>query len=318
MTPRDPILSWPATAHSSGGYPHHDTRNSFDDDLESELEKAGYVENNTFENLPLRVRIVLGFLFLTLALVSFDSAIGGICLGIAFALLVASLVCLVQSLTKLVGGSARKYMRHALNYSGYLNIFIGIAVTFGVQSSTIVTSTLTPLAGLDLITLDQVYPLIIGANVGTTVKALLASWVTGKYNAVRAALVHLFFNIFGIFFFYVIPATRYPILHSAERIGYYSARWPLVALLFLLMVFFVVPGAGFGMVYLYKGNATAVGFGISITAIVGVLVVAIYWWYWRRDGRERWHYFLAVKAEDHRMRMEAVRRARDDDLAYIP
>ncbi|ETV99010.1 hypothetical protein H310_08483 [Aphanomyces invadans] len=246
-----------------------------------------------------------------------DSAIGGICLGIAFALLVFALLSLVHMLTKLVRGSAQKYIRRALNYSGYLNIFIGTAITFCVHSSTVVTSTLTPLAGLDLIALDQAYPLIIGANVGTTMTALLASWVTGKYDAVEVALVHFWFNIFGIFLFYPIPATRYPILHWAERIGYYSARWPLVALLFLLAVFIVIPGIGFGMVYLYKGSATAVAFGITLSAIVVVCFAAFYWWYWRLDGRERWHYFLAVKAEDHRMRMEAVRRAREDDMVFM-
>uniref|UniRef100_A0A4W5LMN7 Solute carrier family 34 member 2a n=1 Tax=Hucho hucho TaxID=62062 RepID=A0A4W5LMN7_9TELE len=153
-----------------------------------------------------------------------------------------SLVSLVYMLQKLFRGSAQKTIRKALDFNGYVNIFLGTLITFCVHSSTVVTSTLTPMAGLGLITLEQVYPIVIGANLGTTVTALLASWVTGSPDAVAIALVHFWFNIWGIFLFYPIPITRKPILDWARRLAFYSARWPMVAGLFLLLLFLIVPG----------------------------------------------------------------------------
>ncbi|KAF0720205.1 Aste57867_474 [Aphanomyces stellatus] len=239
-------------------------------------------------------------------------AIGGLALALGFVLLVCALVSLVAMLTKILRGTAQQYIRRALGYNGYLNVLFGTAITFCVHSSTIVTSTITPMAGLGVITLDQVYPLVIGANVGTTVTALLASWVTGKADAVEIALVHFWFNIFGILLFYPIPITRHPILHWAERIGYYSARWPVVALLFLLTVFVVVPGLGLALAYLYRGGAVAMGFGIALSVVVVLAVAGFYWWYFRLGGQDSWHYFLDRKAEHHRMRMEAMERAREN------
>ncbi|KAF0696314.1 Aste57867_12922 [Aphanomyces stellatus] len=79
---------------------------------------------------------------------------------------------------------------------------------------------------------QKTIPIGIGANLGTTVTALLASWVTGSPDAVAIALVHFWLNVLGIFMFYPIPITRYPILQWARRLTYYSARWPVVAAMF--------------------------------------------------------------------------------------
>lgn len=59
--------------------------------------------------------------------------------------------------------------------TGYLAIFIGALMTFLVQSSSVFTSALTPLVGLGLISLERVYPLTLGSNLGTTTTALIAS-----------------------------------------------------------------------------------------------------------------------------------------------
>ncbi|KAG9400551.1 hypothetical protein AC1031_010765 [Aphanomyces cochlioides] len=242
------------------------------------------------------------------------SAIGGICLTLGFLMLVFSLLSLVHMLSKLLKGTAQKYVRRALDFSGYLNVLLGFAITFCVHSSTIVTSTLTPMAGLGVISLEQAYPLILGANVGTTVTALLASWVTGEYDAVQVALVHFWFNIWGVFLFYPIKVMRYPILHWAERLGHYSARWPIVALLFLFTVFILIPGGGIGLVYLYNGNSVAFGFFVAIISVLVVVILGFYWWYFCMDGRRIWHEFLEDKAEHHRLQLEAVKRGHQEEL----
>ena len=53
-------------------------------------------------------------------------------------------------------------------FTGYLAILLGAGMTILVQSSSIFTSTLTPLVGMGVITLDRMYPLTLGSNIGTT------------------------------------------------------------------------------------------------------------------------------------------------------
>ena len=45
-----------------------------------------------------------------------------------------------------------------------------------VQSSSVVASGLTPLVGLGLVTVERVFPMLLGANIGTTSTAMLAAF----------------------------------------------------------------------------------------------------------------------------------------------
>ncbi|RHY06146.1 hypothetical protein DYB36_011796 [Aphanomyces astaci] len=234
---------------------------------------------------------------------------GAICASIGFCMLVFSLVSLVHMLSKLFRGSAQKAIRRMLNFNPYLNILIGTAITFVVHSSTVVTSTLTPMAGLDLVTLEQVYPIVMGANLGTTVTALLASWVTGSPDAVAMALVHFWFNTWGILLFFPIPITRYPILQWARRLAYYSARWPVVAIVFLLGLFIVAPGLLLGLTYMFSGNTVSFVFGVVLATASVLFVLGFYWWYFKKGGRAKWHAFLEKKAELHRGKQGAIESA---------
>ena len=82
---------------------------------------------------------------------------------------------------------------------GYWNLLVGAVATIMVQSSSIFTSTLTPMVGIGLVEVETVYPLFLGSNIGTTFTSTLAALTqsgSDKFtNAVQGALVHLFFNI---------------------------------------------------------------------------------------------------------------------------
>ena len=86
-------------------------------------------------------------------------------------------------------------------------MIFGTALTIMVQSSSITTSLVVPLAGAGVLTLRQIFPFTLGANIGTTVTALLAA-LTGTVSALVAAFSHLLFNIFGITIIYGIPFLR--------------------------------------------------------------------------------------------------------------
>ena len=95
---------------------------------------------------------------------------------------------------------------------GYFNIALGAGCTICVQSSSVFTSTLTPMVGIGLVEVENVYPLFLGSNIGTTVTAMLAALTqsgsaTFKKHCPRS-ISNLFFNIIGILIFYPIPMFR--------------------------------------------------------------------------------------------------------------
>ncbi|KAL4123838.1 hypothetical protein PRIC2_009684 [Phytophthora ramorum] len=225
-----------------------------------------------------------------------DGSIGAITVVIGFCILVCALLTLVKMLAKVFMGPTKRLISKLLNYNGYINIVVGTLITFAVHSSTVVTSTLTPMAGLGVVTLEQVYPLVIGANLGTTGTALLASLVTGKADSVAIALVHFWFNVIGIFLFYPIPITRKPVLGWARSLAFFSASWPATAVLFLIVLFLIAPGILLGLVYMCTADSVvAQVFGWIFTVAVVVVLAGLLFWYQKKGGHEMWHAFLEKK-----------------------
>ena len=98
---------------------------------------------------------------------------------------------------------------------------LGIVTTTAVQSSSATTSLIVPLAGTGVLSLRQIFPYTLGANIGTTVTAILASFSTASPAAVTVALAHLCFNLLGIAIFYPLRAAP---IWMAQKVGAYAAR----------------------------------------------------------------------------------------------
>ena len=116
----------------------------------------------------------------------------------------------------------------------------GMFLTIAVQSSSITTSTIVPLAGAGVLTLRQIYPFTLGANIGTTVTALLAS-LTLNVTAMVTAFAHLFFNIFGIILIYLNPILRDIPIFLSEKFADLSVKNKLFPVMYLLVMFFLIP-----------------------------------------------------------------------------
>ena len=119
-------------------------------------------------------------------------------------------------------------------------IIFGMLLTISVQSSSITTSTVIPLAGAGVLTLRQIYPFTLGANIGTTVTALLAS-LTLNVTAMVASFAHLFFNIFGILLVYANPFLRDIPLKLSEKFADLAIKNKFIPMAYLLVVFFLIP-----------------------------------------------------------------------------
>ena len=172
------------------------------------------------DEVHLEERYQCGYLFANWGIP--DVYIGLILLFISFVLLTTCLVLLVKILNSLMANQMTHVITKALNsdipkvpwLTGYVAIVVGAIITFLVQSSSVFTSTLTPLVGAGLFKLETAYPLTLGSNIGTTTTGLLASLAadgSSLKNSLRIALCHLFFNISGIILFYPIPWMRWPI-----------------------------------------------------------------------------------------------------------
>ena len=79
----------------------------------------------------------------------------------------------------------------------YLAVLISAGFTAVIQSSSATTAVIIVLASQGIVSLEQGIPLVFGANIGTCVTALLAT--IGKQRlAIRAALIHVMFNVLGV------------------------------------------------------------------------------------------------------------------------
>lgn len=161
----------------------------------------------------------------------------------ALVIMFASLRYLVVVLKKLVLGRIESFFDETLFKNAGRALFFGLAVTVLVQSSSITTSLAVPLAGAGILTLRQIFPYTLGANVGTTVTAMLAALAVGELSAVTVAFAHLLFNLCGILLIWPIPAIREIPLRLARGFSALAANHRWLAIAYILVCFYAVPFA---------------------------------------------------------------------------
>ncbi len=120
-------------------------------------------------------------------------------------------------------------------------MFFGAIITILVQSSSITTSLVIPLAGAGILQLRQIFPYTLGANIGTTVTSFLASMVSGTIAPLSVALAHLLFNLFGIGLLWPIESIRDIPAKLSERFAARAVENKLYPILYILIVFFIIP-----------------------------------------------------------------------------
>lgn len=144
----------------------------------------------------------------------------------------------------LMVGRARRMLVKAVDGRPAVAIGAGFAATMATQSSSVTTSVMVPLAGAGTLTTKQIYPLTLGANVGTTFTAIIAALAVtgdGVRLALVMALVHLCFNLAGILVIYVIPVLRNIPVVASEFIARLGARNKFWAIGWIAGVFFALP-----------------------------------------------------------------------------
>ena len=163
---------------------------------------------------------------------------------ISAALIFTALMLLVRTLRSVMQTRVEVSLNRVLGRSMVLSVIVGAVVTVMVQSSSITTSLLVPLAGAGMITLRQAFPITVGANIGTTVTALLASLAVSGENAVAGviiALVHLGFNMCGTLLILPFPAVRRIPMAAAEWLAASAVKSRTLAVIYVMTLFYGLP-----------------------------------------------------------------------------
>jgi len=127
---------------------------------------------------------------------------------------------------------------------------VGMFLTVLVQSSSITTSLIVPLAGAGVLRLQQIFPFTIGANIGTTVTGLIAALAVAGQPGIDPKLVvagatvafaHFLFNASGALIFLPFKRLRELPILFAEWLAEQCIRNRFIPIAFIILVFYIIP-----------------------------------------------------------------------------
>jgi sodium-dependent phosphate cotransporter len=170
---------------------------------------------------------------------------GAILLAIGLALVFLGLALITKNMRTLVASGVERTMNRVIGTGGgAAGILVGLFVTIAVQSSSITTSILVPLVASGLLSLPSAFSVTVGANVGTTVTALLASMAVLRPEGLTIALVHTLFNLTSLLVIFSVPMFRRIPVWLAERLAAAAIRRRSLVIAYVLGVFLVIPLLG--------------------------------------------------------------------------
>ncbi len=179
--------------------------------------------------------------------------VGGIfTLILAFVLLLATVKYISKILYDQWIGSAKKRYERTFFSKSYKSFGWGLVITSVIQSSSLSTSLIVPLVATGKIGIKRAFEFILGANLGTTITALLAA-IFQSEAAISLALAHFIFNLFGVVIFLFTPFLSKVPTFLAERLGAITLRSRLTGLAYIIFTFFIIP---FTLIYFSNGSDT--------------------------------------------------------------
>ena len=167
---------------------------------------------------------------------------GPILLILGLSLIFLALWAITRQMKAVMSGRIENALNGILGKgAGATAMLVGILMTVAVQSSSITTSILVPLVAAGVLTLNNAFPVTLGANLGTTVTALLASVAADSKNALIIALAHVAFNVLGILIFYPFPRVRRIPLVLAQKTSEAAVRHKSLVGVYVIGLFIILP-----------------------------------------------------------------------------
>lgn len=123
-------------------------------------------------------------------------------------------------------------------------VLAGLGLTMMSQSSSATICSTLPFAGTGHLSLRKVLGIVLGANLGTTLTAVLAALaVPGEFGqlALQAALIHVLLNLIGLLFVLVIRPVSRVIYWLSEASANAVRGYPLQAFIVMMASYTVLP-----------------------------------------------------------------------------
>lgn len=167
---------------------------------------------------------------------------GGLLLLASILLVFSGLIGLVKVLRSIMISRLENLFDRVIFRSALRGLLFGLLLTALVQSSSITTSVAVPLVGAGILSIHQVFPYTMGANIGTTVTALLAALAaldqpTGRLG-LTLALFHFLFNAMGVAMVWPVRSVPVRIARAFSRLALWNRLIPLI---YIVLTFYVVP-----------------------------------------------------------------------------
>ncbi len=164
---------------------------------------------------------------------------------VGLVIILLSLAYITKNMRQLVADRIEASLNKVLGTgAGMVAMVLGLLITISVQSSSITTSIMIPLAAAGVVTLRNIYPVTLGANVGTTITALLAALAASRPEALTVGIVHTLFNVGGIALLYPIPGVRDIPIRAAENLARIAVERRYIAIAYVVIAFIVIPLLG--------------------------------------------------------------------------
>ncbi|MCK4519786.1 MAG: Na/Pi symporter [Candidatus Omnitrophica bacterium] len=193
--------------------------------------------------IKLATKPVIHFLkYLVVKMGAANDIVHIILLSISIILLFLSLYFIVKLMRSLVVKRTEIVLNNVIGKHAIAAIFVSLIFTTIVQSSSITIALMIPLIAAGILTVETMFPLIMGANIGTTTTAILASFATGNIAAITVAFVHFLFNVIGVCFIYPVKALRQIPIKLAKNLGNLAFKKRRYVFIYVLTLFFIIPG----------------------------------------------------------------------------
>lgn len=170
-------------------------------------------------------------------------------LVLALAMLFGAIKIASNLLYREIIGPAQDKVRRFFSNTGR-SFGAGLLLTSVIQSSSLTTSLIVPMVATGKVDLKRAFQFILGANLGTTITALLAAMLKSEY-AVSLAIAHFMFNLIGVLIFLFIPYVSSLPTYLADKLGQITMKYRIVGFAYIIVIFFLLPAT---LIYVTKDS----------------------------------------------------------------
>lgn len=165
---------------------------------------------------------------------------------LSIVLLFATVKAISSILYKRMVGETQDQFKMVVFNNTFRSFGWGMLLTSIVQSSSLTTSLIVPLVATSKVKLKRAFQFILGANLGTTITAMLAA-IFKSESAISLAFAHFLFNAIGVIIFLAIPYISDVPTFLAKKLGSLTLRYRVAGFAYIIIIFFLLP---FTLIYL--------------------------------------------------------------------